>query len=159
MKAIKNSRNFFSKWFQVRRRLWFWLFSYRTDIFKILFWIIIKVHDPAGWSIDAVTRAGQIKSRHGLFNFFFYTSVFLFIIERTMLENNLLIFGNIDHIHLRRRFAFIIKRETYTPTFCTGNPLVAEPSIWIINISHNLTAAAVGFTFAFIVQFAFKAVK
>ena len=90
---------------------------YRSDIFKILFGIIIKIHEPAGRSIQAIACISIIKRCHCIFYSFLHTPVFLFIIKWPVFKNNILGFRNVIHKHLRRNRSFVFRRKPYSPAF------------------------------------------
>ena len=105
-----------------------------------------------------IAGCGIIKFTHGFFNFFFHGTIFGFEVERTMLKNDVISFGDINQLHLWGDFAVIINRKPNSITLRKRNSPAANSSGWVVDKSHDLSAAAVGFGSAQVIQLSFDAV-
>ena len=118
-----------------------------------------KVSHPAGGSIIAINGVCEIEICDCRINFFLYAAVFSFIIERTMLENNVFGFGNIYQEHLRWHFAVIIGGKSNAVTFGARNTITERLAMRVVDIGHYLAAAAVSLTATLVIQFALDTVE
>ena len=76
-----------------------------------------------------------------------------------MLKNNIFRFGNIRHKHLGRHPAFVIHGKAHAITLRPLNPPVTEPALRVIDVRHDLAAAAVAFAAPMVVQFTHDTVQ
>ena len=99
--------------------------AHRTDVFEILLWVVVKVHDPAGRGIEAIIRLRIVERRHRPLDFFFYEAVFLFIIKWPVFKDDVFACGHVPAKHLCGEFAGIIRLEPRAPALCTGDSPIA----------------------------------
>ena len=120
---------------------------------------MIKIEHPALLGVKTITRGSIIEVFHSLFYLLFNIAVLCLIVKRTVFKYNIFSIGNIHHLHLFGNFTVIISGKPNTVAFSYRNTPAANSAGGLIDICHDLTAAAVCIITAGIVKLSFYTVE
>jgi len=120
---------------------------------------MVEVGDPPRGMVEAVARIGEIKLGHSLSHLLGHSTVLGVVVEGPMLEHNVLTFGNIHNLHLLWQLAGVIQWQPHTVASGPGITPLAHRPFGIADVTHALSAAAVGTASALVIQLTFDAVQ